>query len=209
VFALAFAPDGKKLAVSYYREGRGGYRTAFRTAVFPLGRGKSVEVINRNPDEFTVSLFAYSPDGKLLACDGGEEDKPMVKVLNAKTLAPIRTIFPKGSQTRQLLYSPDGDILAIAQTKSVVCMSADSDVPRAALSHPKQVNAVAFTPNGRRILSTCTDQLLRIWDTATGQLLTSYGWVIGQIAAVAVSPDGLTAAVGGQKGQVALFDLDG
>lgn len=209
VYGLAFDPTGKRLAVSYCIADRTGYHTKFRLAVFPLGRGKPVEVIDRDSDEFTASLFAFSPDGKLLACDGGVEGRPTVKVLNAKTLSLIRTIFPKGSQTRQLLYSPDGGTLAIAHAKAVLCVPADSDALRVSLAHPKQVNAVAFTPDGQRLLSTCTDQLLRIWDIESGQLVTSFNWNIGQITAVAVSPDGLTAAVGGQKGQVVVVDLDG
>lgn len=208
VYGVGVSPDGKRVAASYSVADRRGNHSAFRTAVFPLGRGKPVEVIDRDSDEFAASVFAFSPDGKRLACDGGVDERAAVKVLNARTLAPVRTLFPKGSQTRQLLFSPDGRFLAVAQAKSVIFYPDDSDVPRLTLKHPKQVNSVAFTPDGRRLLSACHDELLRIWDTASGQLVTSYDWGIGQATAVAVSPDGLTAAAGGQKGQIALFDLD-
>jgi WD40 repeat protein len=106
-----------------------------------------------------------------------------------------------------LAYSPGGGTLAVVNGKAVYLLSAERDVPWVTLAHPKQANAVAFTPDGRQILSTCHDGLLRIWDTARGQLVTSYDWGIGQTTAVVVSPDGLTAAVAGQKGQIALFDL--
>jgi len=208
VYGLAFDPTGERLAASYTVANRSGYHTAFRLAVFPLGRGKPIEVLDRDSDEFTASVFAFSPDGKTLACDGGKEDRAAVKVRDAKTLAPLRTFFPKGSQTHHLVFSPDGGTLAVAHAKAVYLLPSDSDVPRFTLIHPKQANAVAFTPDGGRILSACHDGSLRIWDVATGQLVTSYDWGIGQTTAVVVSPDGLTAAVAGQKGQIAVFDLD-
>ncbi len=207
VYALAFSPEGNRLAMSYSVAQRSGYHTKFRLAVFPLvGRGKPVEVLDRS-DDHTISRLSFSPDGNTLVSDGGVGDKPAIKVWNAKTLAPIRTFTLKGTRTSQVLYSPDGDTLAVAHAKSVFLLPADSDVPRLTLAHPKQANAVVFTPDGRRVLSTCHDGQLRIWDVATGQLVTSYDWGIGQTTAVVVSPDGLTAAAAGQKGQIAVFDL--
>jgi WD40 repeat protein len=207
IYALAFDSIGKKLAVSYSAADRRGYHTTFRLAVHPLGRGKPVQVPSE-PDEFATEI-AFTRNGRSIATNGGPESSLVFAERSAGTLAHRRTSGASPRiETRHLVYSPDSATLAVVRGRTVTLLPRPtSKEPQRTLAHPKQANAVAFTPDGRRVLSTCHDGLLRIWDTATGQLVTSYDWGIGQTTAVAVSPDGLTAAVAGQKGQIAVFDL--
>lgn len=202
VYGLAFSPDGERLAISFENSPARPHGDSL--AVWRLDRPKAPVV---SFDAIGTPVVTFNPTGERIAASGGIDGDPEVTLLNLRTKSA--TFFsPKGSQTRHLAYSPDGGTLAVTNGKSVFLHTADSDVPRFTLAHPKQANVVAFTRNGRRILSTCHDGLLRVWDTAGGQLVTSYDWGIGQTTAVVVSPDGLTAATAGQKGQIAVFDLD-
>jgi WD40 repeat protein len=156
-----------------------------------------------------VACLVYTPEGSDLVTNGSNRGRPAVLVYALDRLDCVHAFMLPGGQARHLIYSPNGDTLAVANAKQVLLLPPDLSAPRLTLAHPKQVNAVAFTPDGRRMLTTCTDKLVRVWDAATCQLVTSYDWNVGVTNAIAVAPDGLTAAVSGQSGRVVLFDLDG
>lgn len=153
-----------------------------------------------------VSGVVFSPDGTFATIGGERQSVVTVRGANRRHIP----VFPlPTSHFRDFTYSPNGDTLAVTNAKNVLLLPPDLSAPRLTLAHPKQVNAVAFTPDGRRVLTTSTDKLVRVWDVTTGQLVTSYDWNVGVTNAIAVAPDGLTAAVSGQSGRVVLFDLEG
>jgi hypothetical protein len=73
---------------------------------------------------------------------------------------------------------------------------------------PVPVELAAVTPDGRRGLGRVGDSGVGVFDLATGAEVRRFDWQVGLLDAVAVAPDGLTAAVAGARGDVALFDLD-
>jgi WD40 repeat protein len=210
VYGIAYAPDGRRLAVSY-REANGEYPTDHQFIITPLSPGRAVGVPPQLDRQNDNRVIAFSPDGRLIAGSGSSLNPHIVWLINSRTADRTGSVA-LNHQPRQLVYSPDSSQLAVANAKRVDLFSPNpfspnADEPRLTLTHPKQVNAVAFTPDGRRMLTTCTDKLVRVWDTATGQLVTSYDWNVGVTNAIAMAPDGLTAAVSGQTGRVVLFDL--
>jgi WD40 repeat protein len=208
VDGLAFDPNGKRLALSYaILDDRGRY-TDFPLVLLALGAGKTFLVSPpTTTDDRVHPVLTFSPDGKRLAATGGIDGDPNVLIVNARTADRVTEFLPPAAQTRHLLYSPDSRTLAVTNGKSVFLHTADSGDAKVSFTHPKQANATAFTPDGRRILSTCHDGWVRIWDASSGQFVTGFDWGIGRTTAVAVSPDGLTAAAAGRKGQIAVFDL--
>jgi WD40 repeat protein len=86
----------------------------------------------------------------------------------------------------------------------------------------ERIDALAFTPDSRRLLTGSAVGTVRIWDMPdrivpcppfeTAEYLESpaaeLDWQFGPITTLAVAPDGLTAAAGGMDGRVLVWDLD-
>jgi len=70
------------------------------------------------------------------------------------------------------------------------------------------LSAIAFSPDQRFLLTGDAAGLVRQWDLSSNQVARSFNWNIGEVSALAVAPDGLTAAVGGSDGRVVIWDLD-
>lgn len=67
--------------------------------------------------------------------------------------------------------------------------------------HPDLVAAVAFTPDGRRLLSGSSDGTLRLWDTQTGQEAMTFRLPRQGAASVAAPPavQSLACSVDGRR----------
>lgn len=77
------------------------------------------------------------------------------------------------------------------------------------LRHTEQVRACAFTPDVRTLISAGDDWTVHLWDIATGHERRSFNFRLGPVVALAVAPDGMTAAVSGRdKPGIVLFDLE-
>ena len=74
------------------------------------------------------------------------------------------------------------------------------------LHHGGEVLAVAFSPDGRRLATACTDAVARIWDVATGRPLVPDLAHDGAVLAVAFSPDGKNVATAGADGKLRIWN---
>jgi len=61
-------------------------------------------------------------------------------------------------------------------------------VPQA--SHYRAVTSVAFSSDGRQVLSGSDAHTVKLWDTATGALMRTFRGHSGVVTSVAFSPDG-------------------
>lgn len=80
--------------------------------------------------------------------------------------------------------------------------------------HMATIRSIAFTPDGRKLVSASDDKTIRVWDLATGQTEQivrgqAGPGATGSIYAIALSPDGKWLAAGGWTagGEIRLYDF--
>ena len=73
--------------------------------------------------------------------------------------------------------------------------------------HNNGVFCLAFTPDGKTLISGSFDTHVRLWDVKTGKNVATLRDHKDEVLCVAVSPDGKTLATGSSDKTIMLWDL--
>ena len=208
---IAISPDGRTLAVP-----TGGNVLFFDARTYaqigdPLTVGDARE----------GGSVAYSPDGRTLAV-GGDNVVHLIDVRTRAQLAEtaldglaLRVAFTKDGSQLVVLVAPErglGEVDAQITIRDVATLKpiGRSIEPEAFVGGYVGVwyasPQFALTPDGRSLITASEGGELARWDLRTRKRTRSWKIDIGLAPALAISPDGLTAAVGIDHG-VQLVDL--
>jgi WD40 repeat protein len=114
------------------------------------------------------------------------------------------------NRPQSLAFSPDGRLLAVAGGHDVLVWNVPDRSHHGRLTgHTKEVSSVCFSPDGTLLLTGSNDGTVRLWDAATGRERTVFDWETGKVRCVAFAPDGMTAAVVGERRKAVIWDVDG
>lgn len=160
VTALAFSPDGKRLY-------SGGSDQAVRTwdlataaeAADPMGAGGSVAQLALSPDGNRLASSAHWPGDLLLWHLAG-----------AEPTLPLKTDGPGGDH--RIAFSPDGRMLAHVAGElrlDIVLRSVDAQRALGMLEADASTLALAFTPDGKRLVSGHSSGDVVLWDADVGR----------------------------------------
>lgn len=195
--ALTWSPDGRRLAVGLH---------------FPADELHIVAAATGERDLAPAGARlapAWSPDGKILAAVVGKYADQRVRLWDAATHRPLRTLEYKVEHFDGplLAWSPDGAMLAGGELQRVWVWSAQTGKRLWQNAKHQEVCGLAWSPDGRRLATTDRGDkgAVRIWEADTGKLLhevplRSWG--------LAWSPDGKTLAAGStdRGGECLLID---
>lgn len=209
VSGLAFDPTGSRIAIGHNRTvGRRNTPNRQRWLLTVVDRDTG-EAEAELPTAREACVMSFSADGARLAVTGGLDGEPPVTVFDVAARKELFTFEPTATVTRCAVFLPDNR-LVVANGRSVFVLPADRATPQFTLDgHSKQVNAVAVTRDGRRILTASHDGLIRTWNAENGEPGANFDWHIGAVTALAFAPDGLTCAAAGLNGKVVVWDVDG
>jgi WD40 repeat protein len=199
IIALDFAPDGDKV-VSASLDG-----TARIWDV--AGQGSALVLDDRIPARappFVVAV-AFSPDGNKVATSHSEGGH--IRLWDASNGEPLTTLRDEEGKPVQGNwsedFSPDGTLFAAPSDDNLYVWEVGTGRVVEHLNVPG-LSQIAFTVDGRRLIGTSGDGVLRVWDTRTWKAEAAIEAGAGDIQ---VSPIGNRAATVDADGTVRLWRI--
>jgi WD40 repeat protein len=221
VAALAFTPDGKQLVV-------GGQ---YELTVWDAAGGKLEKRMAMRPER--AMALAFLPDGKLALAGGrpGQEGNVIVYDLNAKGKVENGVTILDGVNDKSVLVaqlldtddvvyclavSADGKKLAAGnsadRTVNVWDLSpgyAAAKLEQSIENHADWVLGVAFSPDGKHLLTCGRDKTAKVWDLTTKESVLTFPDHQNTVWGVAAKADGKLAFSVGEDGQLRTWNATG
>lgn len=175
--------------------------------IYEVATGKPAKTFPEIVD--TLSGVAFLPgDTQVVAAAFKSRHPYSLHLVDLKT---ERVVY-RGAQSfnvQCLALSPDGKTLAAPRNfqHEVPLLDLPEMQPRALLKgHTEYVIEVAYSPDGKWLLSGAFDQTARLWEVETGQCVRVYDG-FGYPRALAFAQNGKTMAMGGSGRVIILRDL--
>ncbi len=195
VWDIAFSPDGKYLATDG--------STDKTTRIWDFATGETIRIFSGHTAE--VSGVAYSPDGKYLLT--GSHDRT-ARLWDVPSGQIVRVFTGQINKIENVAFSPDGRNIVTAGIGEARVW----DVATGKTIHILSVDGnflffrVAYSPDGKYILTAIADGTARLWDATTEEQVQVFNHP-DAVDGVAFSPDGKTIATSSGDHKARLWDI--
>lgn len=188
VQGVAISIDGKYVVTSCGKDGA--------TRLWETATGKEVQELFRKKGYSA----AFSSDGKYLATDGGDvclwdmESRRMVRRFEHVSLGTA--------------FSPDNRYLlgSLLDKASLLEIGTGRQV-QTFIGHSGYITSVAYSPDGKYVLTGSWDATARLWEVETGKEIRRFEGHLQVIRSVAFSPDGKYVLTSSEDSTNRLWDV--
>jgi WD40 repeat protein/tRNA A-37 threonylcarbamoyl transferase component Bud32 len=190
VVDVAFSPGGQVLACGCHNG----------VAIFDASSFQLRSVLRGN----NLEDLAISGDGQLLACPNPQIG--VIRLFRMGTNREVATLQHPGSP-RWVAFSKVGATLISADSRSVRIWSLAGAREKQVLSgHVNGVPGLAFSPDGKLLVSTSADGKVKIRDAKRGETIRTLD-LAGPVQALAFSPDGTRLATADWAGTIQIWHV--
>ena len=184
-----------------------GHRDMFPTLAFSSDGTKLVSVGAEGTTVFGAGISTWRPDH-------------LIRLTDVKTGRELATL--RHGSTTKLAFSPDGKMVALSGLGEIRLWNTETGdehvIPladlRAGIHNIPKVLALAFSSDGRWLVSGTRDGEIQMWDVATGEALVAFAEPkpterknLESISALAFSPDRALLAAG-TRNRIHLWEVD-
>jgi WD40 repeat protein len=195
ICAVAFSPDGKRLAAA---------TTGYEVCVWRAADGEPLLTCQGHTS--LVRSVHFSPDGTLLASSG---DDDTVRLWDGHTGHCLAILHGHAHDVNSVCFSPDGSLLAsgsadytirLWEIRTRCCLTTLT-------GHTNHIWSVCFSPEGDLLASASDDWTVRLWDVSSGHCITALEGHTHGISQVCFSPDGGLLASASHDRTVRLWEV--
>jgi WD40 repeat protein len=210
VNTIEFSPCGQTIASS----SQDGSIRLWR--VFPGSSNPEIQTLMGHNGR--VWSIDFSPDGSTLVSGGEDLTVRLWKVATGECFAVWEA---HTGWVRFVAFSPDGRSIATASYDRSIKIWDVTKIPDFSkksgifaptclytlIGHQQAVSSIAFSPDGRQLVSSSFDKTIKIWDANNGKCLKTLLGHRSRIWTVAFHPNGRKIASGGDDNHTKIWDL--
>ncbi len=180
--------------------------------IWDITTGKCLKTLQGRAD-FVHSVI-LSSDNQIIV-SGSQHS---IKFWNIDSHKCVSTLFQTKDWISSVIVSSDEKTIACANIGNdnnviriwqVESLNKSHQIPSKILTgHDDNIWAIAFNPDGTKIVSGSSDRTVKIWNSQTGQCLKTFFGHNRPILSVAFSPDGNTIASCGGHSTIKLWNIE-
>jgi eukaryotic-like serine/threonine-protein kinase len=176
-------------------------------AIFDIAREERLPAVAPNRG---VNWIALSPDRRTVAAIDVGGRFIAYRFARAGSFAEPRPIIDRPAHQdhgRSVAFSPDGRLIATG-SEAILLWDAATMQKVARFETDAIVWSVAFSPDGKWLVSAQGDGSVLVWNVAERERLASFNEHSGAVRAVAFAPDGRRAASAGEDRSIIMWNTD-